>query len=224
MKFSDFNTSWQSTIASNRILVMANIGLTVCLGMAMVSISKDKERVVITPPHLAEQVVVAWNDASPEYYKSVAHWLAGTIGSVNENNIEFVKKALEQYFNPDIRQDLLAKLQGIAKDPVRKIAGAQVWFEGKELVWERETSKVFVLGNLAYMSPGQNQASYDPVTYEFDIKMIDGLPRVTGFNSYRGAARTQRWLRENEFLGIGKEKVQKEIEEESARQIEEGEL
>jgi len=225
MDFKNFNSTWQSTIANNRMLVVSNVALVIALAMCVTAITSSKERIVIMPPHVSERVVVAWDEASPSYNKSIATWLSGVIGGVSENNLAFAQKTVEQFFTPALRKELLIKLSKIAKDPLRKISGATVWFEGTTVEWEKSTNKVFVAGDLVSVSPSQVQPARDSVTYEYTIEMQNGLPMVTAFNSYRGPARTVAWLRENKFLGIGgEEATDRLIEEENEKQRAEGEL
>jgi len=219
MDFKNFNSTWQSTVANNRMLVVSNVAVIIALTMCVTALTTSKERIVILPPHISEKVVVAWDEASPSYNKSIATWLTGVVGGVSEANLEFAQKAVEQFFAPALRKELLIKLARIAKDPLRKISGATVWFEGSTVEWEAATKKVFVVGDLVSVSPSQVRPARDSVTYEYTIEMQNGLPMVTAFNSYRGPARTNAWLRDNSFLGIGGEDATgRVIEEESASQ------
>jgi conjugal transfer pilus assembly protein TraE len=225
MDFKNFNSTWQSTIANNRMLVVSNLAAIAALTMSVTALTSSKERIVIMPPHVSERVVVAWNEASPSYSKSIASWLSGVIGGVSENNLAFAQGTIEQFFKPELKKELLIKLSKIAKDPLRKIAGATVWFEATTVEWEQSTNKVFVAGDLVSVSPSQAQPNRDPVTYEYTIEIQNGLPMVVAFNSYRGPARTVAWLRDNRILGIGGENAtDRVIEEENVKQRAEEEL
>lgn len=198
MDFKKFNSTWANTIASNRIMVVANAALVVVVFMQAMTIASSKERVILTPTHLSETMTVAWNEATPGYYKAVALWLSGLLAEVKESNLTFVKDGVQDYFAPGIRRELFVSLDTVASDPLRKINGQITAFEARELLWEKATKKVFVTGDLVTYSAGKGRGDRMKVTYEYMMKMNSGLPVVTSFNSYSGLPRTLGFLNENQ--------------------------
>lgn len=199
MDFKRFNATWQNTISSNRMLVLANLVLVAVVGMQQVKISSSNERIVITPVYISEKMEVAWNEATPTYYKSIGQWLAATLAGVDERNITFVTAAIEQFFAPAVRRELLVQINEVAKDPMRKIAGSTVWFEAREILWEEKTKRVFVSGDLLSMNVGKPRPEREKATYEFKMRMKDGRPEVIEFTSYSGPARTLTFLQRNKL-------------------------
>lgn len=223
MDFKGFNKTWEATSFAFKISMISNAALSVCLVMSVGALAQNKERILIVPPHIPKGMEVSWTAATPEYYKSIAAWLAGVIGGTSVDNLEFTGTVLERYFSPSIRDELRIRLSRIAKDPMRTMAGAIVWFEGKEITWEQATSKVFVRGMLVTVQAGAPNPVKTDATYEFTMSMKDGVPFVTGFNSYAGEPRTKEWLESPDHLGIANDRRDAERQAEEARNAAESE-
>lgn len=223
MDFKGLNTTWKATQSNNRFLITANLCLAMALLVAIVTLSQNKERLVIVPPHIPKGMELSWTAASPEYFKSVSAYLAGTIGGASVSNLEFTTQVLERFFVPSIKDELRIRLSRIAKDPLRTLSGATVWFEGRELLWEQQTEKAFVRGDLVTLQAGASSASKMDVTYEFKMKVENGMPLVVAFNSYSGEPRTQEWLNQADHLGIAEDRRKGEAQAEESRALEQSE-
>ena len=87
------------------------------------------------------------------------------------------------------------RLQAVAADPVFRSSGGASWFEARHLDYEKETSRVFVVGQLNTLSAGKSSPEVAPVVYDLKIEMRDGRPLVTALDSYEGSEpRTLKWL------------------------------
>lgn len=223
MDFKGLNTTWKATQSNNRFLITANLCLSLALVVAIVSLSQNKERLVIIPPHVPKGMELSWTAASPEYFKSIAAYLSGTIGGASVNNMDFTTQVLDRFFTPSLKDELRIRLSRIAKDPLRTLSGATVWFEGKELIWEQQTEKAFVRGDLVTLQAGANSAARMDVTYEYKMRVENGMPLVVNFTSYSGEPRTLDWIETPDHLGIAEDRRKAEVQAEETRAIEQSE-
>lgn len=223
MDFRGFNKTWEATSFAFKISALTNLGLAAALVMAVGALAQNKERLVLIPPHIPKGMELTWSAASPEYFKSVGSWLAGVIGGAHVNNIDYTFNVLERYFIPSLRDELRIRLSRIAKDPMRAMTGAQVWFEGRQIIWEQKTEKVFVRGDLVTVQAGMPNPGRMDVTYEFKMRVNEGIPQVVAFNSYQGEPRTLQWLQQPDHLGMAQDRRNAEMQAEEARAYEQSE-
>lgn len=217
MEFKGFNKTWAATSFAFKISAFTNAALAIALLLAVSALSQNKERIVLVPPHIPKGMELSWTAASPEYFKSIGLWLSGVIGGTNVDNLDFTNKTLERFFAPPLREELRIRLARIAKDPMRAMMGTQVWFEPGSVIWEQQSEKVFVPGTIITVQPGMSSPGRMDATYEFSMRVADGIPQVIGFNSYQGEPRTLEWLQRPDHLGLAEERRKAEQESELAR-------
>lgn len=223
MDFRGFNKTWEATSFAFKVSALTSAALSIALVIAVGALAQNKERLVLIPPHIPKGMELSWTAASPEYFLSVSSWLAGVIGGANVKNMDYTAAILDRYFVPSLRDELRIRLSRIAKDPMRAMVGAQVWFEGKSLDWEQQTEKVFVRGDLVTVQAGMPNPGRMDVTYEFKMKINEGIPQVVEFNSYQGEPRTLAWLQQPDHLGMAHDRRKGEEQAEEARAYEQSE-
>jgi len=197
VKWSKLNSTWQSAIANNRLLMISNIGLTGLVLVLGLKIAQTHERIIIVPPTVNDRYEIDWDGATSEYFKDIALWLTGTIGTINKNNADYVVTVVTRFMDPAISKSVSESLRAYASNPHVSLNSTMSWFEARNIVWEPPTNRVFVSGSLFSQSTGNRSASKD-VTYEYTMQMVGGKPLVTAFTSYEDSPHTLTWQRKKE--------------------------
>ncbi|WP_175762016.1 TraE/TraK family type IV conjugative transfer system protein [Burkholderia anthina] len=196
MKLGKFRLNWDDTTAVAKQLALAVVLLTLANIALVIKICTDHERLVLTPPHLNGKAEVGWNSANSEYYKGWGLYIAATLGSVTPRNAVFIAQQLEPFFDAALWPKIAVQIMSIPEDPNYARNGTLNVFTPRDVMWEPSTSKVYVSGMLsttAYRNSSLPVAEII-VTYEMSFHMVNGLPKVSYFNSYTGAPRTLKWL------------------------------
>lgn len=197
MRWSKLNSTWQSAIANNRLLMISNVGLTGLVLVLGLKIAQTHERIIIVPPTVNARYEIDWDGATSEYFKDIALWLTGTIGTINKNNADYVVTVVTRFMDPAISKTVSESLRAYASNPNVSLNSTMSWFEARNIVWEPPTNRVFVSGSLFSQSTGNRSASKD-VTYEYTMQMVGGKPLVTAFTSYEDSPHTLTWQRKTE--------------------------
>jgi conjugal transfer pilus assembly protein TraE len=202
MRYKLFNAAWDS---NHRIVVLAMTAiviLVVIVAMLSYKLSKSNERIVILPTTVNKAYEIQWDQASSEYYKEMAVWLSGMMGSVTPKTVGRTANTVEPFFAPNIRKNVVESLHAsVALMPTK--VNYVAWFLPIEKIYEPQTRKIFITGYLSSSLTSSKRAD-KRVTYEYRLTMVDGKPLVTSFDSYNGKARTQLYIMSN------KQRLQKE--------------
>jgi conjugal transfer pilus assembly protein TraE len=153
------------------------------------------ERIVLVPPVLEHKADVSWNSANEEYYKSVGLYFAVLIGNITPSNVNFVSKTLASLLDPEIYEQVKVKLKSYSEDLGMNSSNVVNFFSPKNVVFEKDTNKVFVNGTLTTTSSGGNP-HFREVVYELSIEIRNGLPIITSLDSYEGTeGHTLEWIK-----------------------------
>jgi len=171
------------------LLVMA---ITILL-LVIFAINK-RERLVLIPPIMDERVELAYQSANEAYYKAYALYVASFLGNINPGNANFVKEGLSLSFSPALYAEMRAKITEDAEK--MRISGRTLRFFADRVMYEPESGKTFVAGKQEIVSAAGNIHDQD-VTYEMQVNIREGLPKIEKFAYYTGAPRTEDWLRRN---------------------------
>lgn len=197
MRWVRLNSTWQSAVAGNRWLMLSNAGLCAVVLVLGLKIAGSHERIIIVPPTVNHRYEIDWDGATAEYFKDIALWLTGTIGTINRNNADYVVGVVSRFMDPAISKTVSESLRAYANNPSVTLNNTMSWFEAKSIVWEPPTNRVFVSGSLFAQSTG-NRSSTKEVTYEYTLHMVAGKPLVTAFTSYEDVPHTLTWQRQQE--------------------------
>ena len=197
MRWAKLNSTWQSAVANNRLLLISNVGLTALVLVMGLKMAQTHERIIIVPPTVNARYEIDWDGATSEYFKDIALWLTGTIGTINKNNADYVVTVVTRFMDPSISKTVSESLRTYASNPNVSLNSTMSWFEAKNIVWEPPTNRVFVSGSLFSQSTG-NRSSTKDVTYEYTMHMVGGKPLVTAFTSYEDSPHTLTWQRKKE--------------------------
>jgi conjugal transfer pilus assembly protein TraE len=195
MKLSAMMGSWEKANRFSHLLMLSNVALALTLMGAVYLAIGNRERVVLVPPQLDTRVSLDMSTASSEYLKSFGLYIATLAGNITPYNIEFITDILSRHLDSRVYTAVRTRLRAVADDPLFRSSGGASWFEAKRLDFEKETSRVFVVGQLNTLSAGKSSADVAPVVYDLKIEMRDGRPLVTALNSYEGSEpHTLKWL------------------------------
>lgn len=176
----------------NRIFLFVIVALSIaCLTLAFGLLSQ-KERIVIVPP-LKTTATVGWNDASKDYMESYGLYIVTLVGNITPKNVAFVTDVLSKSTDAGVYPAIRQKLMALAEDPVFRTSNAVSFFSPEKVLWEKETDKVFVTGQMT-LSSSSAQTKTIPVVYEVTVVIDGGLPLIKNIDSYEGhEMRTLRW-------------------------------
>ena len=194
MKLSAMTGSWEKANRFSHWLMLSNAALAVTLMGTVYLAIGNRERVVLVPPQLDARVTVGMSTASSEYLKSFGLYIATLAGNITPYNVEFLTGILSRHLDSRVYTAVRTRLQAVAADPVFRSSGGASWFEARRLDYEKETSRVYVVGQLNTLSAGRSSPDVAPVVYDLKIEMRDGRPLVTALDSYEGSEpRTLKW-------------------------------
>lgn len=197
MKLGSLNASWRLASLSNKVLLVTVAVQAVLNVMMFGAASANKERVVVAPPTLDQPYTIGWRSATPEYYKSMALYFTGLLGSIGPKNVDYVVKTLERFSAPEIADAFRKRMRALSADYNFKESNSATWFEGERLLWEEKSGKVFVVGMLRSADAARGRLESKPAVFEWKLEIHEGQPVITGFDSYEGnAPHTLAWLQD----------------------------
>lgn len=192
MKWSIFSNTWASLRTENvlyrtlvPVLVIANV-----ISMAG-WLSKDRVTTLV-PPTLSEAVSVSKRSADAGYKKAWGLYVASLLGNVSPGNADFVIESLQLLMSPrvfsNLKQSVASDVDMIKKD------GVSVSFEQKQVLYEKETDKVFIVGRTGISNSAGTVTKFDRV-FEVRVDIENGQPQIIELDSYQGKPRTQDVLK-----------------------------
>lgn len=194
---SNFIRRIRETLQVHVFLLISNIVLVFIVLNLANKVVLHKERIVFTPVAVNEKMSVGWSDASDTYYKSIGLNVANLVGNLTPANVQFVVSALEPMLEPSIYPPVKEKLIALSNNSIFRQANVVTFFSPSKMVFERETSKVFVTGILT-ITGSTNKIDRKEVTHEIAIRIQDGIPQIFELSSYEGSeVRTLDWLQKN---------------------------
>ena len=180
------------------VSVVSNIVLSASVLYALIALNNTHERLVIIPPHLDEKAEIAWNSANKNYIQSFGFYVANLVGNMQPSTAGIILEAASSFMEPRIYNEFRRQAIDIINDPVFKQTKSSTFFSPKSIVFEKETSKVFVLGELE--TKAINSDLRKKVVYEIGVVIREGRPWVTHFTSYDGdKPRTIHWYLKNQM-------------------------
>jgi conjugal transfer pilus assembly protein TraE len=188
--------SWDATQKAAGVMLVSNVLLAAGLLMAINKLSDQHERIVLTPPGLSKQVSVGWLDADTEYLKSFGLYFATLMTNVTPKSAPLVADSLSSMVAPAIYPDVRKQILAFGKDPAFLASGGSVSFEASEIVAEKGTNKVFIVGERTVNTVGSRERTQQVL--ELTLKMAAGRPQVQAIDYYPGnQPHTAEWLAQN---------------------------
>lgn len=193
MLIDKFKRKVREATTINGVLLAIAVASTASTVLLAMKVYSEHERVVLTPPHVTERMEISWDSANAEYYKAFGLYVAGLIGNITPKNADFIVDILSSFIHSSIYADVRTKLKAITEDPVFRDSGAYSYFIPDQILYEPDTKKVFVIGNVM-LGTAARQPRPEAIVYEFQIRIENGRPIVFGLQSYPGnEAHTVEW-------------------------------
>jgi conjugal transfer pilus assembly protein TraE len=194
MKGSNYTKSFKDAMAATAVQKYANVAMAGALLLTSILAFNQRERVVLVPPIVHEQLEVSLASANAEYHKSWALYVATFVGNVNPGNSAFVADGLKMAFAPELYSETRQRILEQSED--LRVSGRSLRFFPDKVSFEKASAKTFVTGKQEIVS-ASGAIKEQEVVYEMQIKIRDGMPVVSAFDYYTGAPRTLEWLAKN---------------------------
>lgn len=204
MNLNIFRDTWNGTKAENKFFrTVIILQLIVTIGIVGYLISRD-QIVVLSPPEVHEKMQVSKNTANPAFKKSWALYIATLMGNVNVGNADFVVSEVTGMMRPDVeiafKSSLAQQLEVIKRNQV------SISYEPNQVYFEKETSKIFVIGK-SLITGTAGKSNKVPRVFELELDIQHYSPVITLIETYEGDPKTLAW----------REKQERREERESAR-------
>lgn len=190
MDLLKFTSTWRATASENKFLRMTCGGLLVANLALVGAVTLRGTETILVPPSITEKMTVAQNSIDPAGKKQWAAYLAALVGNVTPGNVGYTIEQLQSMLAPQLwsklRQNLADQVERVKRDNIT------LSFEAKQLTYERETDKVFVVGRSILRTTSGAEQRTDRV-FEIQLHLEAGLPTVTALDAYDGEAHTQFW-------------------------------
>lgn len=180
------------------VSIASNLILSAGMFYTVAALNNTHERLVIIPPHLDKKAEIAWESANSSYIKSFGFYVANMIGNLQPETAGIILDAVSVFMEPRIYSDFRRQAFDIINDPIFKQTKSSTFFQPASIIFERSTSKVFVIGDL--QTKTINSTLNKSVVYELGIVIREGRPWISHFTSYEGKEpRTTLWYLKKEI-------------------------
>jgi conjugal transfer pilus assembly protein TraE len=198
LKASIFSKNFDSAVASAKLLMLVVICLVILNIFFGIALLRSRTQTILVPPNMDHSVRIGYAEADADYYKSWGLYVAEMVGNLTPGNANFVSTALGRLFSSSdyqkVTSAVLAQGQSMAHN------GVVSFFKAEAVIWEPQTSRVFVTGTRREVSPNGNASSVQTVTYQMRVSMSAGQPVLDQFITYEGQAHTLAWEKANPGL------------------------
>lgn len=192
MKSDIFFKNFDAAVSSSKTLLVAVIAmalLNVFFGLALI---RSKAQVILIPPHLDKQVRIGYAEADSEYYKAWGMYVAELVGNLTPGNSEFVSLSLAKLFAADDYEKVKAAVSD--QGELLKQNGVLSFFKAEAVIWEQQTSRVYVTGQRREESSDGTSTDVQQVTYQMEVHIDNEQPVLTQFSVYTGEPKTLAWI------------------------------
>ena len=187
VRLSDFLSTWEGHEAENRFSRLIILGLLVVCVITSLAAWRTERSIILVPPTLTKEVEVTRTTASSEFKESWGLFLAELLGNTTPANADFLKTAIEPLLAPDIYRTVLDAMTDQIK--AIKMDRVAISFTPRHVIYEAESNKVFVSGELKSQGPS-SKPDIKPRTYEFIIAIKNYRPRLEFIDVYPEDPRT----------------------------------
>jgi conjugal transfer pilus assembly protein TraE len=156
---------------------------TAILFLLFMYFTKD-QLIVVVPNTINEEIHIGEGVANAKYQKRYADYVASTIGNVNPNNIDHVKKNISDMLSPTLRSVLLPALE--KEVTLLKVRELSQDFIVRDIIWSSKNDLVYVWGEKVTRTRNGQERDSEDYTYEVRVKPFNGYPRVLHLLGYKG--------------------------------------
>lgn len=193
MDFTKFKSTWAATAAENSFLkltcgalVIANLSLAGVVGF------RGTETILV-PPTVTEKMTVSQSSIDAAGKKQWGAYVASLVGNITPGNIDYTVDQLQSVLASEtyhkMRQELAEQVAKVKRDNLT------LSFEAKQLMYEKESGRVFVIGRSILRATNGVEQKSERV-FEIEMHIEDGRPIITRLEGYEGAPHTQYWIQQ----------------------------
>ena len=187
MELKDYLKSYEGARRENFLSRVALIICLVIILILLVAVLSKRTLVTITPYTLVQDSWISNSDGADSYREAWALFLAQELGNITPDTIDFVSKRIGPLLSPAIYHDFMAIIHSQAEH-IKELR-----FEARSVLYEPETNKTFVTGNL-YTRSVSGKELRDFRTYEFEIGISNFAPVLLSMNTYNDVPKTMKQL------------------------------
>lgn len=202
MNFAVYKQKYRDSENTKTAFMAISFLLLIIVIMQQVKINTMHERLVIVPPNLTKEAKITHKTANRDYLNDMALYIATQISAATPKTVDYISGSMEGFFEPHIWQTLKQQLETVKLNT--NFAGIQPISQFTPtggVIYEPETDKVFVVGELASYAyaKGGSLSSLGSIqaVYEMKLRMVSGMPRVIEWYAYTGNPKTQKWQQEH---------------------------
>ena len=211
MNLTNWKRSYRQLKTEAGITRISLAGCAVALALLSFNAINKSTTVVIQPFGMQKTGWVSENNASQSYKEAWGLSLAQLLGNVSPGNLDFVKQRIIPLLPANLYEQTVTNMT--AEVIMMKENRVTTSFDPLEVVYERDTDKVFVYGNYSSQSPAI-KAKREKRTYEFKINMENHLPKIVHMDTYADEPHT---LAKIELLRKKAKEMAKKAKEKEAR-------
>ncbi len=178
-------------IENNKV---SNIIMAIALVLFGWQTVKNNERVILVPPNMAEEMVIANNNANAATKKYWADWFVGLVGNINPNSrdliVDDVKRILAPSLHFKFEENIDRHIETLRLQEVQEI------FIVKDSDYIAEADIVWVYGDKEELSRKDGRSDPMPHTYEVKVNVLNGSPVIESYTVYPGAPQISKRITE----------------------------
>lgn len=188
------NKTWSFVKEGNQILLYAILFLALSNAALVYKVVNRDESTVFVPPGIGEKTSINKSNADSVYLQSIGVYVTTLIGNLTPNNIQFVLEALSPIMSPESYALIRKQLISLSKDASFRNWVGSTHFEPTGVMYEADTKKVFVSGNMTDVNTTGRQTKTQ-ITYEMKVVIVNRWPQISNLVSYAGnEPKTLKWL------------------------------
>lgn len=188
MKISKFFNTIEEATKENTFLKYLVILESIALILAFFVLGGKEVIIVQQPNGLNRNITLSQQTGDNPYKKQWALSFAELMGNVTPSNADFIKSRMNDYFEPKLFHEMEADIEEQVLSLKRQ--QATITFIPKVIVFEPKSGIVYVNGTREIHSFGVHTKRVE-WTMEFGIKVVNYLPVVSHFDSYKGQPKTR---------------------------------
>ncbi len=157
------------------------------------SLATVKTTVRIIPFGADKSMVIAQRSANGNYYKFWGMDFALALGNLTPYNAKFVEKQILPYVKASQYQEVKSAIESEAASELSD--NVVTTFTPHSLVWQPQSGTVFVTGQMNEVSPNGRYTGGYMKTYQMQMRIVNGLPVISGIQLYPGKPHTLSWMK-----------------------------
>jgi|GEM_PF-1437552 conjugal transfer pilus assembly protein TraE len=164
--------------------------------LAYFLVTRD-EIIIMVPPQLEAETKIVNGEGDAEYQKRFAFSFANLIGNVTPKNVQFIVDQVNASFSPALRDATAQSIENDAR--ILRSRDLKSTFVVEDMLFNDDRNIVWVWGERTIKGDGVPPVS-NPYTFEFQIKPVNGFPRILHYDAFEGHPIIQKIKQRGEKL------------------------